>query len=252
MEWWLREKIRELTYTTWFHPDVTIVDEHTFNISSTTSAALFDDGGVYLESKKADVIQPGDLLHVDFGVTALGLNTDIQHLAYVLPPGHSESDVPASLLAGLKKANRAQDIVLEHLTVGRTGNEILASIHAQLKLENITGKIYCHPIGDWGHSAGALIGMTNLQDGVPVLGDLPVLKGMYYSVELLVEHFVEERGVVLRFPVEEDVRWVPTPGKEEDEEDKGRWAWAYGARQEKFHVVRTGSGKAREVGSEDL
>ncbi|KAM7184558.1 hypothetical protein V8F20_012168 [Naviculisporaceae sp. PSN 640] len=255
VEWWLREKIREMTYSTWFHPDVTIIDEHAFNISS---AAFLDDVPGSEANSRAKIIQPGDLLHVDFGITALGLNTDTQHLAYVLPPGLEGSDepnIPPSLLAGLKKANRAQDIVLENLIVGRTGNEILSSIQTQLKKENITGKIYCHPIGDWGHSAGALIGMTNLQEGVPVLGDLPVLKGMYYSVELLVEHFVEERGVVLRFPVEEDVRWVPTPGKEDEDEDKGRWVWAYGARQEKFHLIKTGrswGGKARFLGSEDL
>lgn len=238
-----------MNYTTWFHPDVTIIDEHAWNISSSVPSS--PSGEVYLDSSSPSseeansnsVIRPGDLLHVDFGVTALGLNTDTQHLAYVLP--HSQCTIPDSYLAGLKKANRAQDIVLSHLKVGNTGNEILLAVLSQLKKENITGKIYCHPIGDWGHSAGPVIGMTNLQEGVPVLGDLPVLKGMYYSIELLVEHFIEEQATVFRFPVEEDVRRVPTPGKEwDDKNDKGRWVWAYGQRQEKFHVVKTRSGEA--------
>lgn len=30
-----------------------------------------------------------------------------------------------------------------------------------MKEEEIEGKIYCHPIGDWGHSAGTVIGTFN-------------------------------------------------------------------------------------------
>ncbi|KAK4208156.1 hypothetical protein QBC37DRAFT_297237 [Rhypophila decipiens] len=247
VEWWLRDKIQAMNYTTWFHPDVTIIDEHAWNLSSTSSSSSFLKEDELTTTEEKNVIHQGDLLHVDFGVTALGLNTDTQHLAYVLPL--SQTDIPASLLAGLKKANRAQDIVLSHLQVRRTGNEILKDVLAQLKKENITAKVYSHPIGDWGHGAGALIGMTNLQDKVPVLGDLAVLKGMYYSIELLVEHYVEERDVMLRFPVEEDVRWVPSASsKEDDDDDKGTWVWAYGGRQEKFHIIQSRSGKEGDGG----
>jgi hypothetical protein len=37
------------------------------------------------------VIQPGDLLHVDFGIKHLRLNTDTQQHAYVLMPGEKEA-----------------------------------------------------------------------------------------------------------------------------------------------------------------
>jgi hypothetical protein len=133
----LERKADRLDYTTWFMPDVEIVDEKGMNYG---------------------VINYGDLLHVDFGVTALGLNTDTQHLGYVLYPGETEKDVPKGLLEGLEKGNRMQDIVVSNMKVGKTGNEILAASLAQMEKEGIKGRIYSHPIGDWGHAAGAVIG----------------------------------------------------------------------------------------------
>jgi len=144
VEWWLRAKIQEQNYTTWFHPSVSIVGP----------------GGVFeinLPTPQG-TIQYGDMLHVDFGVTALGMNTDTQHLAYVLRPGETEKDIPQGLLDGLNKANRLQDIVKSNMKVGLSGNQILTISQQQMRSEGIEGRIYCHPIGDWGHSAGTLIG----------------------------------------------------------------------------------------------
>ena len=78
----------------------------------------------------------GDLLHVDFGLTALGLNTDTQHMAYVLPPGADEDDVPQGLIDGLKVANLLQDFVRSAMRPGpaalqKTGNDALAIARAK-------------------------------------------------------------------------------------------------------------------------
>lgn len=108
------------------------------------------------------MIQYGDLLHCDFGVTALGLNTDTQHMAYVLYPGETEEDIPKGYLDGLKQVNRLQDIVKSNMKVGTAGNEILKTSLKQMRSEGFEGRVYCHPIGDWGHSAGTLIGKSSI------------------------------------------------------------------------------------------
>lgn len=136
-----------MNYTTWFQPGVTIIEGDTWFAQDAEQS-----------SKARNTIMYGDMLHVDFGVTALGMNTDTQHLAYVLYPGETEDDVPKGLVEGLQKGNRAQDIVRENMKIGATGNEILRKCREQMDAEGIRGRVYSHPVGDWGHSAGTPIG----------------------------------------------------------------------------------------------
>lgn len=148
----MREKIQALNYTTWFQPSVFIVSNDEFP-ARTPDATIVDD-----PHAPDRPINHGDLLHTDFGVSALGLNTDTQHVGYVLRPGETDRDVPAGFLEGLKKVNRLQDIVKDNMKIGLTGDEILKASLEQMRAEGIEGKVYCHATGEWGHSAGAVIG----------------------------------------------------------------------------------------------
>lgn len=149
VEWWLREKVLALNYSTWFQPTVSVMTEDDCSMCEAGSR-----GG-----SEPTVIRQGDVIHVDFGVTALGMNTDTQHLGYVLGADEQEEDIPESLVEGLRKANRLQDITRAQMQVGLTGNQILGNIRAQMAREEIEGKIYCHAVGQFGHSAGTVIGM---------------------------------------------------------------------------------------------
>ncbi|GAB4040191.1 M24 family metallopeptidase [Spirosoma gilvum] len=191
--WWFRQRITNLGLDTWFHPTVDIqrADSQDFNHLRTFS-------------KRADkqVIMPGDLLHVDFGITYLRLNTDQQQHAYVLRPG--ETDVPESIKAAFKQGNRLQDILTEQFKLGKTGNQMLLAALEQSKKEGINGTIYTHPIGVHGHAAGPTIGLWDQQKGVPGPGDYPLLANTAYSIELNAAVEIPEWKKVVRIMLEED------------------------------------------------
>jgi len=210
VEWWMRQRLADLGLETWFQPSVDVQRQ------GVTEEALGDN----------PVIQRGDVLHCDYGVTALGLNTDTQHMGYVLREG--ETDAPEGLKAALKVSNRLQDIVFEELRPGRTGNEILRAALERMRAEGIDGTVYSHPIGLHGHGAGPMVGLWDRQEGVPGNGDHRVIANQWYSIELQATSAVPEwNGQRVRSAQEEDVTL--------DAEGRVHWAWK---RQTDFHLVR--------------
>ena len=191
--WWYRDRIRELKLTTWFHPSVSIQRE---------SSPALDAKASILARHDDNVILPGDLLHVDFGITYLRLNTDTQQHAYVLKPG--EQEAPEELNTAMKNGNRLQDILTNEFVTGRSGNEILANALAKAKDEGIKPSIYTHPIGFHGHAAGPTIGMWDQQDGVPGGGDYTLFPNTAYSIELYAETDISSWGKPVRIKLEED------------------------------------------------
>lgn len=214
VSWWYRDRIRELKLTTWFHPSVSIDRAEMPEVTMSDWA---------LKRYESDVILPGDLLHVDFGITYLRLNTDTQQHAYVLKPG--ESDAPDELKAALANGNRLQDILTNNIVAGRTGNEILSMSLNQAKDEGITPSIYTHPIGYHGHAAGTTIGMWDQQDGVPGDGDYPIHPNTAYSIELYAETEIPSWGKSVRIRLEEDAFY------------DGESTWYIDGRQREFLLI---------------
>ena len=191
--WWLRNKSTEMGLSNWFHPTVSI---------QRANGEQFDQLTAFSKRPGENVIQPGDLIHVDFGITGLRLNTDQQQHAYVLKPG--ETSPPESLVIALATANRLQDILTGNFQVGRSGNEILAMSLKMAMDEGISPAIYTHPLGLHGHAAGPTIGMWDAQEGVPVKGDYPVFPDTAYSIELNAASFIPEWDKEIRIMLEED------------------------------------------------
>jgi hypothetical protein len=207
--WWMRQKIQELGLTTWFQPSVDVQRK-----------------GVDLSGNPDPVIVHGDVLHCDVGITGMRLNTDTQHMAYVLRPG--ESDVPSGIKNTLSVSNKLQDMVLSAMVPGRSGNQILARSLEEMKKAGIDGSVYSHPVGQHGHGAGTLIGLWDRQMGVPDRGDVPLIPNTWYAVELQAGANVPEWGdQMVRSAQEEDV----VVGAD------GSVKWVLG-RQTEFHLIR--------------
>jgi len=193
VEWWYRERIRELKLSAWFHPSVSVQREQE------PEAGFLQN---FSKRPASNIIRPGDLLHVDFGITYLGLNTDTQQHAYVLK--NNENDAPEGLHQALATGNRLQDILTENFKTGRSGNEILKAAREQALSEDIRPSIYTHPIGFHGHAAGPTIGLWDQQEGVPGKGDYPLYPNTAYSIELNATVNVPEWEKDIRIMLEED------------------------------------------------
>ena len=210
--WWMRQTMQDAGLQAWFPPTIDI------------QAAGEGASGPGVAGTSRKTILPGDMLHCDMGFIYLGLATDQQQLAYVLKPG--ETDVPAGLKAGLAIGNRFQDIHLEEMKLGRTGNDVLHSILAQSTSEGIKPSLYTHPLGFHGHAAGPVIGLWDHQEGVPGRGDYEVFDDTCYSIEFNVRADVPEwGGQEVVFALEEDA--VLSGGK----------ARFLDGRQERFHII---------------
>lgn len=183
--WWYREKIAAMKLETWFHPSVAISRR-----------------GVAQPIEGATVIEKGDLIWTDFGITYLRLNTDMQENAYVLRDG--ETAAPKGLRDGLVAANRVQDALTASFRLGDTGNAVLARARAAAMAQGLNPSIYSHPIGFHGHGAGTAIGFWDNQGADP-RGDYPIFADTAWSIELSATMPVPEWGnQPVPFRLEED------------------------------------------------
>lgn len=191
VEWWLRQQVQDAGLQSWFHPTCSV--QRRGGMVRTT----------FSSKPTSATIEPGDLVHIDFGIVRGRLHTDQQQHGYVLRRG--ETHAPHGLAAGVRSANRLQDLLMSRFRTGSTGNDILAATRSASRAEAIEGLVYTHPIGVHGHAAGPTIGLWDQQDGVPGQGDYPMWPNTAYSIELQARRPVEEwDGQTLQFMLEED------------------------------------------------
>src|SRR5687768_3441272 len=169
VRWWMLQQLNDLGVDTWFQPDLRIQRQ---------AAATGTTGQFLSTANESDIIQRGDLVHVDFGLNYMGLSTDWQKHAYILKPG--EKDAPKGLKAALKNTNKLQDIILGIARSGMTGTEVYEASMAECKKHNLNCMIYSHPVGTHGHGLGPSIDFRGNIGG----GGNKILPGSYMSIEL--------------------------------------------------------------------
>ncbi len=201
---------------TWFQPDLRV---------QRASGDIATSRGFLAVAPEATVIEPGDLVHIDFGVSYMGFDTDWQKMAYVLKPG--ETDAPPGLQQAIANTNTLQDaLMLRHSRPGATGGAVFRATMGEMKERGIEAMVYSHPIGTQGHGMGAGIDFraANRSDTTALNSRLRL--GSYISIELNTATPVPEWGGKKVFVMMEDDAHL-TP-------DGFRF---FRPRQEKFYLI---------------
>ncbi|MDO4740259.1 MAG: M24 family metallopeptidase [Eubacteriales bacterium] len=189
VEYYIMQRINDMGLSAWFAPDVDVQRR---------------GGGRRMSDV---VIEKGDIIHTDMGIEYMGLHTDSQRLGYLLRDG--ERSIPEGILHGFRVGNRFQDIVREQFIAGRTGNEIFRAAMEQARAEGVRAMLYTHPIGNYGHGAGPIIGLYNNQGFVPGAGELRLHENTCHALELNVTCAVPEwDGQDVAFYMEETITFT--------------------------------------------
>ena len=185
---------------TWFQPDLRVQRRGMEEVGSRGFLAV---------APEETVIQPGDLVHVDFGISYMGLDSDWQKMAYVLQPG--EDDAPQGLKDALANTNTLQDaLTLRASRPGRTVGEVYAATMAEMEERGITAQVYSHPLGNQGHGLGPSIDFR--RSGNSAAAAQPLVEGAYISIELNTKTPVEEWDGQEVFIMQEDPAHLTAEG----------------------------------------
>jgi len=214
VRWWFLQQVNNLGLDVWFQPDLRI-QRHNKEPGKTQQFLSV--------TSESEVIQPGDVIHVDCGVNYMGLSTDWQKMGYVLRPG--EKDVPEGLKKALTNTNRLQDALFTHIKPGAKGFEVYDATMADMKKLGIEAMIYSHSVGNQGHALGASIDFRRPTTGNSL--EPPFREGSYTSIELNTSTPVPEwDGQKVTIMMEDDAYLT---------KDGMKW---FRPRQTAFYVIR--------------
>ena len=212
--WWLQQ-MNKKGLDTWFHPDLRIQRRNQAMEKTQQFLRVADE---------SEVIQRGDVIHIDCGLNYLGLSTDWQKMGYVLRNG--EKDVPEGLKRAFSNTLRLQDALFTHIKPGAWGYDVYDATMADMKAAGIEAMIYSHSIGNQGHGLGASIDFRRPVAGA-VSFEPPFREGSYTSIELNTSTPVAEWGGQKVTIMAEDDAYLTRDGM--------KW---FRPRQTGFYVIR--------------
>jgi Xaa-Pro dipeptidase len=196
---WLYDQMGYYNVATWFQPDLRV--QRKGRVPGTSR-------GYLAVEPESTVILPGDVLHLDFGITCMGLNTDWQKEAYVLLPGQTEA--PAGLQSALANTNALQQSLMSRSRPGRLAGDVYNDILADMKAAGIEAKVYSHPIGNQGHGLGAALDAHSPL--APAAEGKRLRNGSYLSIELNTATPVPEWDNQKVYIMEEDDAYLTEDG----------------------------------------
>jgi Xaa-Pro dipeptidase len=215
---WLYDQLWENRVGTWFQPDLRVQRRAKKNDTSRGFLAV---------SPESTVIERGDVVHLDFGITYMGLNTDWQKMAYILREG--ERAAPAGLRRAMKNTNELQDaLTLRAARPGRVAGDVYNLAMDEMKQKGIEAQIYSHPIGNQGHGLGPSIDFRAAQrEDMASTQAKRLRKGSYISVELNTQTAVPEWDNQKVYIMMEDDAYLTDEGYK-----------FFRARQEDFYLIK--------------
>ena len=89
---------------------------------------------------------------MDFSIAYLGLSSDTRHHAHFLPP--KETDAPAGLKVAIVENKRMQAILMWHLEMGISRNELLAGADDDAIVAGLDPTNHSQVLEFHGHGAG--------------------------------------------------------------------------------------------------
>jgi cyclophilin family peptidyl-prolyl cis-trans isomerase/Xaa-Pro aminopeptidase len=213
---WLYDQSAAAGLVPWFQPDLRI---------QRRSQAAGSSRGFLAVAREAVVIEPGDVVHLDFGLDYMGLASDWQKMAYVLREG--EIAVPPGLARAMANTNALQDALARISRPGKPAAKVFDETMADMKARGITAQIYSHPLGNQGHALGASIDMRAARPA-PDAPARRLRKGSYLAMELNTQTPVPEWDNQPVTVMAEDPVHLTDDG----------WQF-FRPRQEAFYTIRT-------------
>ncbi len=215
---WLYDALWAHGVRTWFQPDLRVQRAGSAGVTSRGFLAV---------APESLVIERGDVVHLDFGISYMGFDTDWQKMAYVL--NDDESDVPEGLKAAMRNTHTLQDALMRtHSRPGALAADVYTSTMAEMKGKRIEAMIYSHPIGFHGHGLGASIDFRAAQrTDIAQQAQKRLRAGSYISIELNTATPVREWGGQKVFVMMEDDAHLTAQG----------WEF-FRPRQDQWYLVR--------------
>jgi Xaa-Pro aminopeptidase len=158
------------------------------------------------------IVQPGDVLMIDWGVQLMNFGTDVKRVAYVLKPG--ETEPPASIQNAFDKALAVRDVLKRAIKPGVRADDTMKAMDAALSAagygviefnrpnaDDKTDVVYgFHPVGNTGHDIG-----PSLTTWQPLQTTFTLHLQHVFAFEYFAYTPIPEwGGKKLRIPIEDD------------------------------------------------